>query len=72
MYQIFLDAFKELNVPIIWKWDEPMDDAPANVLIQKWVPQQDLLAHPNLKVVELQCMDDADLVVKTTLNLILS
>ena len=41
---------KELNRPVIWKWDEEMDNVPDNVLISKWIPQQDLLAHPNLKV----------------------
>merc|ERR1719242_1999597 len=48
---VFIDTFKELkNIPIIWKWDDTPDGIPENVLIQKWLPQNDLLAHPNLKV----------------------
>ena len=48
---VFKDAFRELKgIPIIWKWDDVPDGIPENVLIQKWVPQNDLLAHPNLKV----------------------
>ena len=48
---VFIDTFKELkDTPIIWKWDDVPDGIPENVLIQKWLPQNDLLAHPNLKV----------------------
>ena len=47
----FINTFRELkNIPIIWKWDDVSDGIPENVLIQKWLPQNDLLAHPNLKV----------------------
>jgi len=49
--QIFIDTFRKLNMPILWKWDEDnIADLPKNVMIKKWVPQQDLLAHPNLKL----------------------
>ena len=49
--QIFHESFKELNIPIIWKWDsDNTTGIPENVKIVKWVPQSDLLAHPNLKV----------------------
>ena len=38
-------------MPILWKWDEDnIADLPKNVMTQKWVPQQDILAHPNLKL----------------------
>jgi len=48
---VFIDTFKELkNVPIIWKWDDVPDGIPENVRLEKWLPQNDLLAHPNLKV----------------------
>lgn len=49
--QIFIDTFRKLKMPIIWKWDEDnIADLPKHVMIQKWVPQQDILAHPNLKL----------------------
>ena len=35
----------------LWKWDEvEMLGKPDNVMLSKLVPQQDILAHPNLKV----------------------
>ena len=48
--QIFIETFRELNIPIIWKWDSEIENLPENVKIFNWLPQQDLLAHPNLKV----------------------
>ena len=50
---------------VIWKWDKEMPGLPDNILLRfdlywklslkahfssSWLPQQDLLAHPNLKV----------------------
>ena len=47
----FINAFKRLPMPIIWKWDDDdLSDMPKNVIVKKWLPQNDLLAHPNLKV----------------------
>ena len=46
----FHEAFRELNYPIIWIWDgDDVTGIPQNVKIMSWVPQNDLLAHPNLK-----------------------
>jgi glucuronosyltransferase len=48
---VFRETFTELkNVPIIWKWDDDdLSGIPKNVMVRKWLPQNDLLAHPNLK-----------------------
>ena len=36
---------------LIWKWArEEMSDLPSNVILQSWLPQQDLLANHHLKV----------------------
>ena len=34
----------------IWKWNAEIEDLPKNVIVKSWLPQQDILAHPNLKV----------------------
>ena len=50
--KVFREAFKEMkDIPFIWKWDDDdLTGIPDNVFVQKWLPQNDLLAHPNLKV----------------------
>lgn len=49
--KVFMETFAQLTHPIIWKWDEDsIPNLPENVILRKWLPQQDLLAHPNLKV----------------------
>ncbi|XP_059478099.1 UDP-glycosyltransferase UGT5-like [Neocloeon triangulifer] len=43
----FLEAFEELDQNVIWVYDgETLPGKPENVFISKWVPQQEILAHP--------------------------
>lgn len=43
------DTFKGLKQRVLWKYeDESLGDIPANVMIRKWMPQNDILAHPNV------------------------
>lgn len=50
-FETFLKVFARLPYDIIWKFEnETMYGKPKNVVIRKWLPQQDLLAHPNLKL----------------------
>ncbi|XP_044254651.1 UDP-glycosyltransferase UGT5-like isoform X1 [Tribolium madens] len=46
----FLKAFGRLPQRVLWKWEnETMSGKPDNVMIQKWMPQLDILCHPNVK-----------------------
>ncbi|GJQ76010.1 hypothetical protein Trydic_g18064 [Trypoxylus dichotomus] len=35
---------------ILWKFEADLPGKPRNVEIRKWLPQQDILAHPNVKL----------------------
>ncbi|XP_069359588.1 UDP-glycosyltransferase UGT5-like isoform X2 [Maniola hyperantus] len=47
----FLNVFRKLKQTIIWKWeDDTLENKPNNLVTQKWLPQKEILAHPNVKV----------------------
>lgn len=47
----FLRVFSKLKQKVIWKWEQDtMSDLPANVIVRKWLPQQDILGHSKLKL----------------------
>ncbi|EDV94603.1 GH18740 [Drosophila grimshawi] len=49
--KVFLDAFGGLKQRVLWKFEnDSFPNLPANVMIQKWMPQGDILAHPNVQV----------------------
>ncbi|XP_019531373.3 UDP-glycosyltransferase UGT5-like [Aedes albopictus] len=49
--QAVLDSFAVVPHRIIWKYDnESMHLDPSKYLISKWLPQDDILAHPNVKL----------------------
>lgn len=46
-----LKAFAKLKQKVLWKWeDSNLPGKPENVLITEWFPQDDVLAHPNIKL----------------------
>lgn len=46
-----LAVFRSLKQRIVWKYeDESVKNLPGNVMIKSWLPQSDILAHPNVKV----------------------
>ncbi|XP_053653649.2 UDP-glycosyltransferase UGT5 [Cherax quadricarinatus] len=47
---LFIQAFRRLPQRVIWKYEEELEDVPDNVMISKWLPQQDILAQGNVKV----------------------
>jgi len=49
--KILIETFASLPQRILWKFeDEEVTDKTLNVLISKWFPQQDILAHPKVKL----------------------
>ncbi|XP_076643749.1 UDP-glucosyltransferase 2-like [Halictus rubicundus] len=48
--QVFLDVFAKLPYKIVWKFEKDMPNKPHNIFVGKWLPQQSILAHPNIKM----------------------
>lgn len=48
----FIQVFREFGKQrIVWKWEgNNTPEKSENVLFQKWLPQNDVLAHPNVRV----------------------
>lgn len=46
-----LNVFRSMRQRVVWKYeDESVKGLPSNVLVKPWLPQSDILAHPNVKV----------------------
>ncbi|XP_041857090.1 UDP-glucuronosyltransferase-like [Melanotaenia boesemani] len=49
--KLFFDAFRQIPQRVVWRYTGALPkDVPKNVRVLKWLPQNDLLAHPNAKV----------------------
>lgn len=50
--KLLLNVFASFpKVKFLWKWEtETMADKPDNLMLSKWLPQQDVLGHPNVKL----------------------
>ncbi|XP_067011624.2 UDP-glycosyltransferase UGT5 [Anabrus simplex] len=49
--QAILSAFAELPEKVLWKWEaDTLPGQPKNVKVGKWLPQSDILAHPNVRL----------------------
>ncbi|CAH4028511.1 unnamed protein product [Pieris brassicae] len=47
----FLNVFRKLKQTVLWKWeDDSLKDAPSNLAVRPWLPQKEILAHPNIKL----------------------
>ncbi|KAE8749662.1 UDP-glycosyltransferase-06 [Frankliniella occidentalis] len=46
-----LRAFARIKQRVLWKYedDDILDKLPPNVRVAKWLPQNDILAHPNIR-----------------------
>ncbi|KAK4886916.1 hypothetical protein RN001_003187 [Aquatica leii] len=48
--QMFIRAFSRFPQRVLWKWEaDTMPEKPENIMIEKWMPQFDILCHPNVK-----------------------
>ncbi|XP_068220379.1 UDP-glycosyltransferase UGT5-like [Palaemon carinicauda] len=46
----FVKVFSRLEERVVWKYEGEIPGVSDNVLIRKWLPQQDVLAHQNVKL----------------------
>ncbi|XP_018327265.1 UDP-glucuronosyltransferase 1-1-like [Agrilus planipennis] len=53
--EMFKQTFSELSCKVLWKWEnDSLPGISKNVLLKKWFPQQDILAHRNVRVFIMQ------------------
>ncbi|CAH1101266.1 unnamed protein product [Psylliodes chrysocephalus] len=52
MKHTLIKVLGSLKQTVLWKWDDDNfpDGKPKNVVVRKWFPQQQILAHPNTKL----------------------
>nr|XP_034193805.1 UDP-glucuronosyltransferase-like [Osmia lignaria] len=48
--QVFFDVFAKLPYKVVWKYENDLPVKLDNVYASKWLPQQSILAHPNIKL----------------------
>ncbi|XP_030763810.1 UDP-glucuronosyltransferase 2B33-like [Sitophilus oryzae] len=49
--ELFTSVFRNLPYNVLWKWENnTMDQKPDNVFLSKWIPQINVLDHPNVKL----------------------
>lgn len=45
----FIESFRRVKQKVLWKFeDETITNLPPNVMVRKWLPQSDILAHKNI------------------------
>lgn len=48
---VLVKTFAKLPYKVLWKFEnDQLQEQPENVKIEKWLPQQDVLRHPNVKL----------------------
>ncbi|XP_045120213.1 UDP-glycosyltransferase UGT5-like [Portunus trituberculatus] len=49
--KVLVEVFGSLEQRVLWKWDDDtIENLPPNVRLSKWLPQQDILGHPQLRL----------------------
>lgn len=50
-FKSMLEVFKKVKQRFLWKWEsDDLPNLPSNVMVKKWLPQADILAHKNVKL----------------------
>ena len=48
--EAFINVFAKLKQKVLWKYEnDTLPGNPGNIMIASWLPQRDILAHPNVK-----------------------
>ncbi|XP_029161391.1 UDP-glucuronosyltransferase 2A2-like [Nylanderia fulva] len=47
---MFRKTFEKLPYKIVWKFESDFPDKPNNVIIRNWLPQHEILSHPNIRL----------------------
>ncbi|XP_050677454.1 UDP-glycosyltransferase UGT5-like [Leptidea sinapis] len=47
-FRAILDVVSELPQRVVWKWDKKLPQNITNIYSSKWLPQNDILSHPNV------------------------
>lgn len=47
---MMLDVFAKLPYRILWKYEKKLNEKADNIYTAPWLPQQSILAHPNIKL----------------------
>ena len=47
---LLVEVFSQLGLSVVWRWEGKIERIPPNVLILPRLPLQDLLAHPNTRL----------------------
>ncbi|KAI5706750.1 hypothetical protein M8J75_010991 [Diaphorina citri] len=51
MRTLLVTAFSRTGLTVLWRYEgDSIENLPGNVHIRKWIPQQDVLAHPNCRL----------------------
>ena len=53
--QKFIQAFGSSNLTVVWRLKETPTGLPSNVKTMHWLPQNDLLGHPNIRAFITHC-----------------
>ena len=51
----FVKAFAMIRQKIIWKYSKQLDNLPSNIKVMSWLPQNDILGHPKIKLFITHC-----------------